>query len=475
MFCLKILLALSPLAVPSYIQPPLANHIDAPMPLKTGSDCVVGIYGNILYPQDEEQRLQHRLLGWVEDGSAPFPLSQDELNRLSLYILDRFPMGALSEYFFNQVQMARAEGESFEHAVQKGLRDAVARAERYQVLAEQIPAREGRGKRLKGHFSACIAQLEEMIERETMALRKASLNEFKHSYEPIREPFTWETRLSVFTQMIEKILSKSPDSPYFLALQEVTPEALHDFKRTLKGRDLQWISFNNISGQETAEPGQETTLGESTGFTSTIALSSDLEVLKVELGDLPTESGSVRKILGIRVRNVHTNVCYTLFTTHTDHKIQNGIYERSAAKIHEFARGFFHEDARFVLGGDLNAFEELGGAAYLESLRTLFPGSKDFRETDYYAPRPIASSSFIGHNDDAYSGRIAIDGVMVPNAFDHILVGGDIELEGASREAAVYNFEGELLDYDEQRDEYVESLQKRITFSDHFFNVVRFK
>lgn len=64
---------------------------------------------------------------------------------------------------------------------------------------------------------------------------------------------------------------------------------------------------------------------------------------------------------------------------------------------------------------------------------------------------------------------------MEPNAFDHVIVGNGIKLQSAAREAAVYNEWGELLDYYKERDEYMENLQNRITFSDHFFNIIRFE
>ena len=91
-------------------------------------------------------------------------------------------------------------------------------------------------------------------------------------------------------------------------------------------------------------------------------------------------------------------------------------------------------DQRFVLGGDLNSFVGQGGGdKYIEKLRASFAGSRDFRETDYYAPYPIAWSSFIGRYEDTYSGRIAKDGIMEPNSLDHIIVGSEIELHSAAR------------------------------------------
>ncbi len=479
---MKHLLATPPmLQREKYIQPPLAHHIDAPLP-KTDGDQIVGIYGNILYPQDKEQMQQKKLLAWFDayskDRSAPFPLSPQELNDISLYILNRFPQESIRYYFTEQARKFLISGMSLESALENASQDTLAMAQLYREIAQKVPAWEGRGELLIAKLNECADQIDETIKRDLNRYKKNPdlLLETRAWLEP---PFTWDVRKEVFKQMIERITSVSPNSPYFLALQEVTPQALGDLKAELANRNLQWISFNNISGKETLAPQQEEVLGEATAFTSTLALSPDLEVIKVELGDLPTESGSARKILGVRVRNIHTNEVFNLFTTHTDHLIQNGIYERTAGKIHEFATRFFQDasasEKRFVLGGDLNAFEDQGGAQYIEKLRDLFVGAQDFRETDFYAPNPIAWSSFIGHSDDTFAARIGEDGILGPNALDQILVGNGIELQSAFREAGVYDESGELLDYYKNRDEYMASLQRRLTFSDHFFNVVRFK
>jgi hypothetical protein len=123
----------------------------------------------------------------------------------------------------------------------------------------------------------------------------------------------------------------------------------------------------------------------------------------------------------------------------------------------------------------LNVFEQSGGAGYVETLRELFANSQDFRETDYYAPPSIAWSSFIGRSDDTFSARLSLDGIVEPNALDQLLVGNGVQLEAASRDALVYNESGEYLDYYEKPDAYRKNLEKRITFSDHFFNIVRLK
>lgn len=469
--------------LPDYIRPPLANHIDAPLPEETASDQIVGIYGNIFYPQDNEERQQRKLIDWIEAYSKgaklPFPLSLEELNQISLYILDRFSLGTINRYFTDRVRSALLAGLSLEEALEKAREETLTRASLYKELAKSIPAWKGRAEILAQKLTECGDQIEKIIDRNIKAIKKDPLQALQeranHLIEP---PFTWDMRTEVLKQMIDKVVSKSPNSPYFLALQEVTPQALSDLQKTFADRDLQWISFNNISGKKTLPPGQEEVLGEATGFTTTLALSRDLEVLKVDLEDLPTESGSIRKILGVRVRNIHTNETFTIFSTHTDHKIQNDLYARTAAKIHEFATRFFSDapdKKKFVLGGDLNVFEGSGGDKYIEKLRDLFTGSQDFRETDYYAPHPIAWSSYIGRYEDTYSKRIAKDGIVEPSALDHILVGNGVELQSAGREAIVYTDSGELLDYYKNKEEYIANLQKRITFSDHFFNIVRFK
>ncbi|MBS0586190.1 MAG: hypothetical protein JSR76_07865 [Verrucomicrobia bacterium] len=468
----------------AHIRPSSTNYIDAPLPLETNSDQVVGIYGNILYPEDQELAQKKKLFDWMEayakDSSLPFPLSPEEFNDISLYRLERFPFSQMiSKHFAMRVQNLLLEGQSLDISLEKARQETLIWS---QEIVEKIPRLEGRSEVLIARLVQCTSQAEQTLDKATKIIRENSKKALQflleNRSELIGPPFTWDMRTDVFKQMIEKVISLSPHSPYFLALQEVTPQALSDLKETLADRDLQWLSFNNVSGKITLAPRQEEVLGEATGFTSTVALSRDLEILKVDLGDLPTESGSVRKILGVRVRNIHTNEIFTIFSTHTDHKIQNDIYVRTAAKIHEFATRFFQDtpnEQRFVIGGDLNVFEQLDGGKYVAKLRELFTGSKDFRETDYYAPPPIAWSSFIGRSEGPFSPRISKEGIIEPNALDQVIVGSGIELQSAAREALVYNESGKLLDYYKERDEYIANLQKRITFSDHFFNIVRFK
>lgn len=462
---LALLVLVSPFTVSTgvaydYIHPPFVDYINAPLPKITSSEQVVGIYGNILYPQDEEQVQQSRLNEWIEayakDSKPPFPLSAEDLNAISLYNLEKFPLRALLRYHHFLEMNSKEAREQTE-----------LRAELYKEIARSVPPWKGRCELL-------VAKLLECANYKVKCLRTEERDPFRL----IAPPYTWDMRLQVLQQMVDKVTSLSPNCPYFLALQEVTPQALSDLKKRFAERNLQWISFNNMSGKTTLEPKQEEVFGEATGFTATMALSPDLKVLKVAIGDLPTESGSARKILGVRVLNTHTNAVFNLFTMHTDHKIQNDIYARTAVKVHAFVTQFFADippnEQRFVLGGDLNAFVDLGGDKYLETLRKLFLGSQDFRQTHYYAPQEIAWSTFIGRSEDAYSLPVASDGTVQPNALDHILVGNGIELKSAAREALVYSDSGELLDYYKDKDAYKKQLQKKTTFSDHFFNIVRF-
>ncbi|NDE82434.1 MAG: endonuclease/exonuclease/phosphatase family protein [Chlamydiia bacterium] len=471
-----------------YICPPLANYIDAPLPQVTTSDQLVGIYLNILYPEDNEKLQKKKLADWIEsfgkNSDTPFPFSSEEINDLAIYILNEFPLNISRRYFAEIIHQSLADGYPLETALVNAKEKTLHRSLSYQKAAEHIPSWKGRCEILIEKLCESVDQLQQILELDIIAIRKEPhtalqniLN--KTSMDLIHPPFTWNTRIQVFKQMVDKITSTSADSPYFLALQEVTPQALRDLKKIFADRNLKWISLNNMSGKQTLPPQQEKVLGEAVEYTSTLVLSPGLEVLKIELGDLPTESDHIRKILGVRIRDTRTNKIFNAFTTHTDYNIQNNIYERTATKIYEFVSRFFQDDPssdqRFIIGGDLNSFKGQGGDIYIEKLRASFPGSRDFRETDYYAPFPIAWSSFIGRYEDTYSGRIAKDGIMDPNALDHIIVGKDIELHSASREAMVYDATGKLLDYYKDRDNYMLNIQKGITFSDHFVNVIRFK
>lgn len=457
----------------SYIRPLEANHIDAPLPKADDAEQVVSIYGNILYPEDRELVQKKRIMEWMEcyaqGFKSLFPISEEELKEVSAYILERIPKQTL------QWHLAKIFESAERGDLQKTKEQALAFTAQYREIAQALPDWGGRCEILAQKLLECAEQAEKIIDRAI-----SYPNTLGSSYPYLMDPiYQWDTRTEVLRQMVDKVTALSPSSPYFLALQEVTPQALSDLKKTFAERDLQWISFNNVSCSPTLEPRQEKVVGEATAFTSTIALSRHFHVQKAALGSLPTESGSVRKILGVRVLNENTHKTFDIFTTHTDHKIQNDIYLRTAIKIHQFVTDFMEDapegtEQPFVLGGDLNAFPGLGGDKYVEQLRELLPSAEDFRETDYYAPSPIAWSTFIGRPGGQPPINVESDRTVPPSGLDQLLL-GSLAITAASREALVYNEAGELLDYYSQPEEYVENLRKKSTFSDHFFNIVRFK
>lgn len=166
-----------PVAVPlqEYIHPSLANHIDAPLPQVATSDQVVGIYGNILYPQDKEQIQQQKLTDWIEayskDSNTPFPLSPEDLNDISLYILDRFPLGITHRYFATQVRTALSAGLPLENALEKAREETLIRAALYKEMTHNIPGWKGRCEVLSGKLIECADQIEKIIDRDTKMIR----------------------------------------------------------------------------------------------------------------------------------------------------------------------------------------------------------------------------------------------------------------------------------------------------------------
>lgn len=479
-----------PLPIPqasSYICPRLSRHFDAPLPLMNDKDQLLGIYGNILYPQDKEMELQKELYSWMKEchntqTPSPCPINAKEMTQISVYMLERFPKKAARVYFAEHLKTSLANEAPFSEALLQATNATESFIKMFSTTASQFPQDVYQHRVLAKAFQTCVNGLNDQISRYGHYLGKLpneDRNEhlLKEQFELINPSFSWDLRLKVFRQAVEKMQESSPSSPYFLALQEVTPEALSGLKKTLADKNLQWISFNNLSNQPTLNQAEEKVAGEATNFTSTIALSQDLEILKTDLGDLPSESGSLRRILGVRVRNKHSNQTYNLFTTHTDHVTNNNLYKRTAKKIHEFASQFLQgqsDRGKIVLGGDLNAFEDKGGEDYLKELKALFKSSKDFRETAYYAPPQTAWSTYIGRPGAPNIPKITRDGSLEKNALDHILVGPDIKLESAAKEALVYDDSGNLLDYHQHRAVYIANLLKRQTFSDHLFNIVRF-
>ena len=313
---------------PSYIKPTSAHHIDAPFPQSTRDDQVLGMYFNILYPQDAAIIAQQKLSEWMLQDAFSFPLSLEEFKALSVYRLTRIPSHSLKHAFANKVaelvEQSISPLDAMEQALEwlekeasphyrkiadalfqnQKLIDDLIEKERYQTLIDAVEkcANDPKKgvKRLQEEWKKQYAiGLDSFLTSVYTTIHETSAH-------ALRPSDAWELRQKVLKSVVEQVRQKAPNAPFFMALQEATPLALKDIQNQLKDLDLQWISFNNITGKETDCSGKESVSGESLGFTSTIALSTALKVQRVSLGELPTMSGSLRKILGVEVLNEKT-------------------------------------------------------------------------------------------------------------------------------------------------------------------------
>jgi endonuclease/exonuclease/phosphatase family metal-dependent hydrolase len=285
----------------------------------------------------------------------------------------------------------------------------------------------------------------------------------------------WDRRIGALKEAIDKIIKFAPNSPYFLALQEVTPQSLDDLKE--KFPDLNWISYNTTTAEETSNDGREKILGEFLSFTATLGLSKELQVVRQEHQTLPSVSGSLRRMLGVEVYHKTQKRSFAIFTIHTDYLVQENLYERNVQCISEFVQKF-SPDLPFICGGDLNAFESNGGNEYIEKLKKSAPfaGAIDYREGPFYSAPQIAYSTFLGHALDSFKAPLIENNGAVtvqPNALDHIFLNG-LHLIYSVREAAVYDENGHIIDPFTNEEAYVEGIKNRKTVSDHFLNAVLF-
>jgi endonuclease/exonuclease/phosphatase family metal-dependent hydrolase len=286
----------------------------------------------------------------------------------------------------------------------------------------------------------------------------------------------WDHRIVAIRETIKKTMSFAPHAPYFLALQEVTPRALEDLKKQFP--DLQWVSYNTTTAKETRVHGEEEVLGEFLSFTATLALSAELQIIRIDHATLPSVSGSLRRILGVEVYYPKLKRHLAIFTLHTDYLVKDHLYERNVKVISEFVHKFAGQ-LPFVFGGDLNAFERHGGEEYIQSLKTSkpFEGSVDYREGPFYSSPAIAYSTFIGHVLDSFKeALVETNGSLTvhPNALDHIFL-KKLEILFSLREAGVFNEDGHVIDAFLDPDTYIKRLTQRNTASDHFLNAVLFR
>jgi hypothetical protein len=161
---------------PDYIHPPLAHYINAPLPILDSPDHLLGIYGNILYPQDLERMQEKRLADWIDGYGAnpnlPFPLSQAEFKDLSLFILERFPSGLIASFFVNRVQHHLANGDSLQIALQAAKEETIAKAHLFKQIAKEIPNWGGQSSLLKHKLETCSQKLEQRLDQQAEEIQK---------------------------------------------------------------------------------------------------------------------------------------------------------------------------------------------------------------------------------------------------------------------------------------------------------------
>lgn len=476
-----------------HISPPSADIRHLPLPRIINSDAITGIYFNILFPEERQNQGKPALLNWILAPCETF-IQAKEFNTLNDYGLKSVPRRALSRSFNKLAMQGIDAGKTVDDALAFALREmetGYAKTLRETILPflqrflrdEKIKSTQERFKILINAIESNLRDLQKSVsysqiqkgnEKGIEEVKK--LLSYEAKSEEVKHSDKFEFRCGVIEQAVEDILARTPHSACFLALQEVTPDALCDLKTKWKHRNFNWISYNNISGNETRtiSPEEESVFGETMAFTSTLALSPELAVQRVAQDNLPSPSGSKRKILGVEVLNTKTGKPFSIFTTHTDHMITPTLYSETARKIHEFIRSF--SSGPWIMGGDCNVFEGSGGEDFYQQLKR---SAKDYRETTFYVEPAIKHSSFIGRGPGPFSSKMEMqeDGTLKltpPNALDQIFVQG-MRLIAATRSAAVHDDDGKLLDPYQHKAHYYRQLQQWNTASDHLMNAVVFE
>jgi hypothetical protein len=252
---------------------------------------------------------------------------------------------------------------------------------------------------------------------------------------------------------------------------------LEDLKKVFP--HLQWISYNTTTGEETQYSNHEEHLGEFLSFTVTLALSPGLQVVRIQHEELPFVSGSPRRILGVEVFHQELKKHFAIFTVHTDYLVKDQLYERNVESISSFVEKFAGNRLPFIFGGDLNAFENIGGGMYIKNLQQSGPfnGSIDYRQGPFFAFPSVADSTFLGHILDSFKMPLEEkDGLPIvqANALDHIFL-KDLTIIFSTRDAGVYDEKGHYVDPYEDVETYKKRLVQRKTASDHFLNAVLFR
>ena len=493
---------------PSYINPP-TNYILYAPEIYAGDDVTLHLSYNVLVPQEHEEN-KRALCLWINAKDLEFPLTSKE----QIVFLRRFakmgPSNALSGAFafiideemkkgktvteaieiaflFAETEMAprylqhAKEMETFENSTQDPDLKAAYKALRDSLIRCANNPREA----LKDYYNQRILVYKDDPEMLDMLLA-GSIGRHPmdpNAISPLRPCDYWQQRKKALFQTIDKIRQLAPNAPFILALQEVVPHTLPDFKNHFASDQVHIISYNNGTGKKTEEPLADNELHHKDQFTSTLILSKEFEVIREELETLPANSSTPRKILGVEVLNKKTKEHLAVFTTHADHIPSKQLYINTAAKIHEFVGQFLKkseiENLPFVFSGDLNTFPDKIDAAYfIETLRNEgpFKGCRDYREGfSFHTPNAIAYSTFVGQEIDDYKALIGKDGSVQPNALDHSFASHHFTPIWGARDAGVYDDSGNYVDPYENPEQHLDGLKKRQTASDHFLNAFIFK
>jgi endonuclease/exonuclease/phosphatase family metal-dependent hydrolase len=461
------------------------------------TDAVLGIYYNVLYPEEDQIEEQNLISQWLRGKSDLFPFTDKKFTRSAPFFLGRTPVSVFEGIYAEHVLKLLQEGEVLEEALESSLsymqeyiipiyfRKATVIFEKMEQ--ESRPLIKERYKILYESLINCCRASEATLfnsknnflsypeKKELYALLEGYIQKRKKLELP--ESNRWDHRIVSLKETVENVIKLAPNAPYFLALQEVTSQSLEDLKKSFPS--LNWISYNTTTGKKTQYREHEEQLGEFLSFTVTLALSSKLQVVRIEHEELPSVSGSLRRILGVEVIHKELNRHFAIFTVHTDYLVKDQLYERNVESITAFVEKFADRRLPFIFGGDLNAFENIGGDAYIKSLQHSgpFAGSVDYRQGPFFAFPSVADSTFLGHILDSFKMPLEEkEGLPIvqPNALDHIFL-KDLKVIFGTRDAGVYDEKGHYVDPYTDVETYKKRLLQRKTASDHFLNAVLFK
>lgn len=482
-----------------YIHPKKLKWAGVKPPASKREDVVLGVYYNILAPQEHDAEARLKFYAWLSahEPHKPFPLSHDELFLLSPAICKTIAYKAYYGQLAQELKKRLREGISFERAleaslevIEKKIAPLYLQYSSYFKKSEaQVthPSLKARFRKLALSLEACGVMPRKALnyaikKYQVVQGKPAQLDALltgsieKAQGQRLAKRDYWQQRRVPLLEMFHATLATFPKAPFFFALQEVTPYSLEKLKEGF-GKEVQWVSFNNISHLPTKflEPHQETVLGEAGALTATIALSPELKVRRKKLGDLPSCSGNSCTILGIEVENEKTGGRFAIFSIHADYMVEEDLYAKTAHSVGVFIEKFIGKRSLpFIFGGDFNAFEGMGGEEYLQNIQKqkMLSQACDFREGLFYAPQEILDATFIGHMRDDYKMTLDEEGRVQPNALDHIFLTPK-KLFGF-RQAGVYDDAGHLIDPEKSPQLFQKHLKERHTTSDHFLNGVLF-